>query len=53
MITSLQQELELLKKLAVVDSCFGDEDQNDELTQMKQRAGLPLIVYVSASNSVG
>lgn len=54
MIPPLQQELELLKKSAGVESCFDEpEDTNDELTQMKQRAGLTPVVYISASNPIG
>lgn len=58
MVPPLQQELELLKRSVGVDSCFDDQEPDnepspqDELDVMKQRAGLTPVIFIAAKNPV-
>ena len=52
----LQQKMELLKKVAGVDSVFdnGEEAPSDELEVMKRNAGVPTLTMIaSEDNDIG
>jgi len=50
MMPPLQQKIELLKKAVDVPNKFdGDQEQGDELDQMKQRAGISPVIIDSAA----
>ena len=56
MVPPLQQKMELLKKVAGVDSVFdnGEEAPSDELEVMKRNAGVPTLTMIaSEDNDIG
>lgn len=57
MVPPLQQKIELLKKVAGVDSTFdnADQEQEDELSIIKRNAGIhPIVAQVaSEDNDIG
>jgi hypothetical protein len=56
MVPPLQQKMELLKKMAGVDSVYdqgdnGEESPEDELSIIKRNAGIPIMVSVASEDN--
>ena len=55
MVPPLQQKMELLKKVAGVDSVYDnpEQEQDDEVAIMKRNAGLPMMTMVASEDNDG
>ena len=55
MVPPLQQKMELLKKVAGVDSVYDKpgEEPDDEVSIMKRNAGLPMMTMVASEDEDG
>ena len=53
MVPPLQQKMELLKKVAGIDSVYDQPESEDELAVIKRNAGIPMMVQVASEDNDG